>query len=273
MLEILWIALAYVLGSAPWGLVIARTFCGIDPRESGSRNTGATNVARLCGFKWGVVTLLCDVAKGAMPVWLAFKVNASPAFVSIVALACVLGHVFSCFMKFRGGKAVATSIGIFLPLAFWQLLASALLCTLVIWRSGFVSLGSLTLVTALPVALAVSGQWVWLPLALGVWAVVAWKHRENIVRLRSGTEKSWLKSKNNNETPDATAPDTTAPDATAGAGTVGPDTAGPDTTAPGATGPDTAGAGNTAPGNTAQHMSAPNAAQGASIQDASRKDG
>ncbi len=273
MLEILWIALAYVLGSAPWGLVIARTFCGIDPRESGSRNTGATNVARLCGFKWGVVTLLCDVAKGAMPVWLAFKVNASPAFVSIVALACVLGHVFSCFMKFRGGKAVATSIGIFLPLAFWQLLASALLCTLVIWRSGFVSLGSLTLVTALPVALAVSGQWVWLPLALGVWAVVAWKHRENIVRLRSGTEKSWLKSKNNNETPDATAPDTTAPDATAGAGTVGPDTAGPDTTAPGATGPDTAGAGNTAPGNDAQHMSAPNAAQGASIQDASRKGG
>ncbi|WP_291438649.1 glycerol-3-phosphate 1-O-acyltransferase PlsY [Desulfovibrio sp.] len=200
MLEILWIALAYVLGSAPWGLVIARTFCGIDPRENGSRNTGATNVARLCGFRWGVATLLCDVLKGAVPVWLAFRINASPVFVSMVALACVLGHVFSCFMKFRGGKAVATSIGIFLPLAFWQLLASSLLCTLVIWRSGFVSLGSLTLVTALPVALAVSGQWVWLPLALGVWAVVVWKHRENIVRLRSGTEKSWLKSKNKGET-------------------------------------------------------------------------
>ncbi len=199
MLEILWIALAYVLGSAPWGLVIARTFCGIDPRESGSRNTGATNVARLCGFKWGVATLLCDVLKGAMPVWLAFRINGSPVFVSVVALACVLGHVFSCFMKFRGGKAVATSIGIFLPLAFWQLLAASLLCTLVIWRSGFVSLGSLTLVTALPVALAVSGLWVWLPLALGVWAVVVWKHRENIVRLRSGTEKSWLKSKSSGE--------------------------------------------------------------------------
>ena len=116
MLEVLWIALAYVLGSVPWGLVIARTFCGLDPRESGSRNTGATNVARLCGFKWGVVTLLCDVLKGAVPVWLAFRINGSPVFVSVVALACVLGHVFSCFMKFRGGKAVATSIGIFLPL-------------------------------------------------------------------------------------------------------------------------------------------------------------
>lgn len=201
MLEVLWIALAYVLGSVPWGLVIARTFCGLDPRESGSRNTGATNVARLCGFKWGVVTLLCDVLKGAVPVWLAFRVNASPVFVSIVALACVLGHVFSCFMKFRGGKAVATSIGVFLPLALWQLLAASVLCLLVIWRSGFVSLGSLTLVTALPVALAVSGQWTWLPLALGVWSVVVWKHRENIARLRAGTEKSWQKGKSQCEDP------------------------------------------------------------------------
>ena len=201
MLEVLWIALAYVLGSVPWGLVIARTFCGLDPRESGSRNTGATNVARLCGFKWGVVTLLCDVLKGAVPVWLAFRVNASPVFVSIVALACVLGHVFSCFMKFRGGKAVATSIGVFLPLALWQLLAASVLCLLVIWRSGFVSLGSLTLVTALPVALAVSGQWTWLPLALGIWAVVVWKHRENIARLRAGTEKSWQKGKSQCEAP------------------------------------------------------------------------
>ena len=137
MLEVLWIALAYVLGSVPWGLVIAKTFCHLDPRESGSRNTGATNVARLCGFGWGVATLACDVCKGAVPVWLAFRINPSPVFVSIVGLACVLGHVFSCFMKFRGGKAVATSIGVFLPLALWQLLAASVLCLLVIWRSGF----------------------------------------------------------------------------------------------------------------------------------------
>lgn len=132
MLEVLWVALAYVLGSVPWGLVIAKTFCHLDPRESGSRNTGATNVARLCGFGWGVVTLACDVCKGAVPVWLAFRINPSPVFVSVVGLACVLGHVFSCFMKFKGGKAVATSIGVFLPLAFWQLLAASALCCLVI---------------------------------------------------------------------------------------------------------------------------------------------
>ena len=195
MLEVLWIALAYVLGSVPWGLVIAKTFCHLDPRESGSRNTGATNVARLGGVGLGVATLACDVCKGAVPVWLAFRINPSPVFVSVVGLACVLGHVFSCFMKFKGGKAVATSIGVFLPLAFWQLLAASALCCLVIWRSGFVSLGSLTLVVALAVAVAVTGQWVWLPLALCVCAVVVWKHKENIARLRAGTEKSWLKGK------------------------------------------------------------------------------
>lgn len=178
MLEVLWIALAYVLGSVPWGLVIAKTFCRLDPRESGSRNTGATNVARLCGFGWGVATLACDVCKGALPVWLAFRINPSPVFVSVVGLACVLGHVFSCFMKFKGGKAVATSIGVFMPLAFWQLLVASALCCLIIWRSGFVSLGSLSLVAALVVALAVTGQWVWLPLSLCVLAVVSGSTRK-----------------------------------------------------------------------------------------------
>lgn len=196
LVQALWIALAYVLGSVPWGLVIAKTLCGIDPRMDGSHSTGATNVSRLCGFGWGVATLLCDVLKGAVPVWFAFMINPSPVFVSLVGLACVLGHVFSCFMRFKGGKAVATSIGVFLPLAFWQLLIASAVCLLVIWRSGYVSLGSLTLAAAMPVLLAVSGRWLWLPLSLCLLAVVVWKHRENIARLRTGTEKSWLKSKN-----------------------------------------------------------------------------
>lgn len=193
--QALWIAAAYVLGSVPWGLVIARTFCRVDPRAAGSCSTGATNVSRLCGFGWGVATLLCDVLKGALPVWIAQHINPAPLFVSAVGLACVLGHVFSCFMKFRGGKAVATSIGVFLPLAFWQLLIASALCLLVIWRSGYVSLGSLTLVTALPLLLLCSGVWSWLPLSLCVWVLVLWKHRENIRRLRAGTEKPWLKSR------------------------------------------------------------------------------
>ena len=77
MTAFLCIVLGYVLGSAPWGLVIARTFCGIDPRNDGSRNTGATNVARLCGFRWGVLTLACDLGKGALPVALALWPHAA----------------------------------------------------------------------------------------------------------------------------------------------------------------------------------------------------
>lgn len=186
--------LAYVAGSVPWGLVIARVFCGVDPRRDGSRNTGATNVARLCGFGWGVLTLLCDLGKGALPVALALWADMSPVWVSLTGLAAVLGHVFSCFMRFRGGKAVATGIGVFLPLAFWPLLAACLCCVAVIWRSGFVSAGSLTLVGVLPVALVAANMTKWLPLALCIAVIVVWKHRENIGRLFDGTEKPWLRS-------------------------------------------------------------------------------
>ncbi len=189
------ILFAYLLGSVPWGVVIARTCCGIDPRTDGSRSTGATNVSRLCGFGYGVATLACDLLKGAVPVWIALKIGPAPLFVSLVAVAAVLGHVFSCFMRFRGGKAVATSIGVFLPLAFWPLLGSCALCMLVIWRSGFVSLGSLSLLGSLPVFLAIAGAWQWLPLSLCLCVIVFVKHRENIARLRAGTEKPWLKSR------------------------------------------------------------------------------
>lgn len=195
LVKAVWILFAYALGSVPWGVVIAKTFCGIDPRTDGSRSTGATNVSRLCGFGYGVATLACDLLKGAVPVWLALKISPAPLFVSLVAVAAVLGHVFSCFMRFRGGKAVATSIGVFLPLAFWPLLGSCALCVLVIWRSGFVSLGSLSLLGSLPLFLAIAGAWQWLPLSLGLCAIVVVKHQENIARLRAGTEKPWLKSR------------------------------------------------------------------------------
>lgn len=193
--QFLWIIMAYVIGSIPFGVVIARLCCGIDPRTAGSMSSGATNVSRLCGFPYGVATLICDVAKGALPVWGALLLDYNVFFVSLTGLACVVGHVFSCFMHLRGGKAVATSIGVFLPLAFWPLLGSIALCMLVIWRSGFVSLGSLTLVGSLPVFLAFTGAWQWIPLSLCLCVIVFVRHRENIRRLRSGEEKPWLKSK------------------------------------------------------------------------------
>lgn len=196
----LWLIGAYLLGSIPFGLLIARTFCGIDPREGGSKNTGATNVARLCGVKWGVLALLCDVLKGLLAVFVALRLSPGVDLLhSLAALAAIVGHRYSVFMRFKGGKAVATTIGVFIPLAFWQLLAAAAVCVLVIWRSGFVSLGSLTLVTLLPVFLALSGNWGPFPLALLVAVIVFYAHRENIGRLRRGEEKPWLSKKNNNK--------------------------------------------------------------------------
>ena len=193
--EIFWVLVAYLAGSIPWGLVFAKHCCGIDPRQEGSHSIGATNVSRLCGFHWGVATLVCDVLKGAVPVWVAMLFEFSPLFVTLTALACVAGHVFSCFLGFRGGKAVATTIGVFLPLAFGPLLGACAICVLVIWRSGYVSLGSLCLVAALPMFLMMSEAVIWAPLALLLMLLVVWRHRENISRLRAGTEKSWLKSK------------------------------------------------------------------------------
>lgn len=194
ILGIIWVAAAYVMGSVPFGLLFAKTFCGIDPRTDGSKNVGSTNVARLCGKKWGAATLVCDVLKGTIPVFISvLLVPDIPLLWTCTALAAILGHLFSCFLRFTGGKAVATSIGVLIPLVFWQLAVACVVCLLVIWRSSYVSLGSLTLVSLLPILVALSGAWYALPLVLIIMVAVFWSHRENIRRLAHGEEKSWVK--------------------------------------------------------------------------------
>lgn len=194
ILGILWLGVAYVAGSIPFGLLFARTFCGIDPRTAGSKNVGSTNVARLCGKSWGAATLVCDMLKGAVPVYVATLLTPTlPALWTLTAFVAICGHLFSCFLQFKGGKAVATTIGVFVPLAFWPILGAGLVCLLIIWRSGFVSLGSLTLVSLLPILLILAGSWYVLPLALVITVAVFWSHRENIKRLARGEEKTWIK--------------------------------------------------------------------------------
>ena len=195
MVEIVWIFAAYLLGSVPFGLVLALCVHGIDPRLAGSGNTGATNVARLCGFGWGVCTLACDLGKGLAVAGIALYINPNAIFVTLASLAVVAGHRWSCFMEFQGGKAVATSIGVFLPLAFWQTFAALILCVGCILRFGFVSVGSLAFVVSLPLFLLVTGVWRFIPLALIVAVMVIKAHEANILRLLSGGEKSWKKSK------------------------------------------------------------------------------
>jgi len=193
MAEFLWIVTAYLLGSVPFGLLFARCAQGIDPRLAGSGNIGATNVARLCGFGWGVCTLACDLGKGLVAVGIALWIHPGAVFVTLAALAAVAGHRWSCFMGFKGGKAVATSIGVFLPLALWQTVAALILCVAFILRSGFVSVGSLVFVASLPFFLLLTGVWRFIPLAIIIAALIVKAHEENILRLLRGEEKKWRK--------------------------------------------------------------------------------
>lgn len=193
--ELLWIIMAYFLGSVPFGLLIAKYGCNIDPRKAGSNSIGATNISRLCGIQYGILTLICDVAKGTLPVWGVMFFTDNELVISLTALAAVTGHIYSCFLGFKGGKAVATSIGVYIPIAFWPLLGACALGMLVIWRTKFVSMGSMTIMGSLPFILAFCGMWEWIPLSVCLCVIVFIKHKDNIQRLRNGTENPWIKPK------------------------------------------------------------------------------
>lgn len=196
-MQYLWLVCSYLIGSIPFGLLIARVTCGIDPRKGGSGNVGATNVARLCGLKWGVITLVLDAAKGALSVAvMAYILKEPPLLIGTAGLCAILGHLYSIFLRFHGGKAVATTVGIFLTIAPLELIISGVICIFVIWVSGFVSLGSLTLVVMLPVTLYFMGDTQYIIPALVIMCLVFFSHRANIRRLLKGEEKSWQKKKN-----------------------------------------------------------------------------
>lgn len=186
---------SYLLGSVSFGVLIGKYLCRKDPRESGSNSTGATNVARVCGFQYGVLTLLGDASKGILPMIWALSAEFSALTITLMALAALLGHLYSVFLHFTGGKAVATTIGIFLVLAPCPFMLCLAACVFVILTTGYVSLGSFTLATALPLVLFISGYWSYVPLALAVMVLVYWSHRANISRIVRGEEKSWQKKK------------------------------------------------------------------------------
>lgn len=194
-LVLYWLGMAYLIGSFPFGLLFAKAAAGIDPRLAGSGNVGATNVARLAGTPWGVATLVCDIAKGFLPVLMAMSFTHNWLFLSLIALAAILGHMFSVFLDYQGGKAVATTIGVFLALAPLPLLVSVLACVAVIAASGYVSLGSMTMAAALPICMVLFWKPGLIPVSLAVCALIFWRHQANIERLRRGEEKSWRKGR------------------------------------------------------------------------------
>jgi len=205
----LFIIIAYLMGAIPTGLVLAKLTGGEDIRRSGSGNIGATNVTRLLGRKLGALTLLGDVLKAVIPMLAAhlFFVQSGTGLsareldsaVTLCGGAAFLGHLFPIYLNFKGGKGVATALGVFIVLEPLAVLISFFLFVAAVYFSGFVSIGSL-LVSALLTT------WIWLLggspyhvfLALFVCVLIWIKHVDNIKRLLAGTEKSWKEKEGEN---------------------------------------------------------------------------
>jgi glycerol-3-phosphate acyltransferase PlsY len=182
------VTLAYLAGCIPTGLLLARR-AGIDVRRVGSGNIGATNVTRAVGPRLGVLTLVGDALKGALPVALAGAAGATPGLVAMVAVACVLGHVFPVTLGFRGGKGVATGLGVLVVLAPAVAAAAVVLFAACVAVTRRVSVGSLVASIAAPAILTLTGGPRPHVVAMALVAVlIVVRHRENLVRLLDGTE-------------------------------------------------------------------------------------
>ncbi len=187
----LWIVASYLLGAIPTSYLVARVARGIDLRDVGSKNLGATNLYRQLGWKYAIPVAAFDVAKGAIPV-LVFgpRAGSGPWIPLILGLTAVLGHVFSVFVRFRGGKGVATAAGMVLGIAPWATAVAAVLWAAVVGLTGYVSLGSIVAAVALPVAAyfldPASREAGWLFAGLALFVIVM--HRANVRRLLAGTE-------------------------------------------------------------------------------------
>jgi glycerol-3-phosphate acyltransferase PlsY len=193
MVTIFWLLISYLLGAMPFGLLISRTCCGIDPREQGSGNIGATNVGRVCGTRYGAMTLALDILKGFLPVLLAASFSESYFFLTLVATAAVCGHMFSVFLHGKGGKGVATWVGAFLAISPWAVIICGLAFLAALYFYNFVSLASLVMVALMPVVLLFQGLFGAIPMALVLIGLIFWKHSENIQRLMAGEEHPWKK--------------------------------------------------------------------------------
>ncbi len=183
---------AYALGSVPFGLLLSRILRQKDPRDYGSGNIGATNVFRSVDPLLGFLTLLGDGAKGWLPAWGAIQLALSPLGVSLVAAGAFFGHLFPFYLGFRGGKGVATGAGVFLALVPQAVAGSLVFFLVGTAVSGFVSVGSILAALSLPFFVwGLKGLHPYLALAVCFSAAVLWRHRENITRLREGTERRW----------------------------------------------------------------------------------
>jgi len=187
----LWIAGAYFAGGIPTSYLAGRLGRGIDLREHGSRNLGATNVYRVLGWKYAIPVGVIDAVKGAVPVALVERWSSGPAWLPVaVGTAAVAGHVFSPYVRFKGGKGVATAAGVFLALAPLAIVISLGIWCGVLWLSGYVSVASIAAVGLFPLWARLTRPEApftfWASVVVALLIIVA--HRSNIRRLLAGTE-------------------------------------------------------------------------------------
>lgn len=186
-----WLVASYLLGAIPTSWITVRLVKGQDLRRLGSGNLGATNLYRQLGWKFAVPVGLFDLAKGAVPVMVfGPMVGGGPLAAALLGVVAVIGHVFSIFVGFKGGKGVATGAGVVLGLAPWAFVVALVVWIVTVWLTGYVSLGSVLAAAVLPAAVWVLSpgrrEMVWL-FALIAGAIIVF-HRSNLQRLRAGTE-------------------------------------------------------------------------------------
>ncbi|HEX9145897.1 MAG TPA: glycerol-3-phosphate 1-O-acyltransferase PlsY [Candidatus Binatia bacterium] len=182
------IGLAYLLGSIPTGFILG-AWAGVDVRRSGSGNVGATNVARVLGKRQGIYTLIADVGKGFIPVFITLQLGFTTTIAVFVGIAVFLGHLFSLFLRFKGGKGVATTLGVLLALAPLATLILILLFAVVMLVSRTVSLSSMIAAAAAPIVFwCFSYAAVLIAASAFLAGMIILRHRSNIQRLLAGTE-------------------------------------------------------------------------------------
>jgi glycerol-3-phosphate acyltransferase PlsY len=183
------IVLAYLLGSIPFALLLARRWSATDLRLVGSGNLGAANVMRASGLAAGVLVAVLDMAKGAASVWLAERFAANAAAPAAAGLAAIVGHIYPVWLRFRGGKGVATACGVFSVLAPLAVLPALAIFVGSVWLTKYISLGSILASLALPPLAYVTGSSMpSIVAAIGAAALIIFRHRSNVARLRARTE-------------------------------------------------------------------------------------
>ncbi len=186
--------LSYLIGSIPSGFILGKLIKKIDIRKHGSGNLGASNVFRTLGPKWGVLTLILDLIKGLVCVIFISKL-VDPAFIDIntvkvlFGVCAVVGHIWTIFLKFKGGKGVATATGVFLGLCWQAVLFAFILFVIIVYFSKYISLGSICAAVVFPILIKIfSDVKLFFILSIVLSAVIVLKHRANVKRIILGTE-------------------------------------------------------------------------------------